>query len=193
MADAFDHRGVVLFIRQDHGIRDARAKGGKGGPVRHIAGGKKKRRLLPMQPGQFLFQQEVVVVRARDVARAACTGAAGLHGLDHRLHHGFVLAHAQIIVRTPDGDLAHRAVLVIGGPGKGTAAPLQIGEDTIVALRLQRVDLSLKNCVEVHVVTSSLSVAFRVLPCPMRLLVSGRRGRMASSSARASGREGAGP
>ena len=47
MADAFDHRGVVERVREDHEAGDLGAEGAEDGPVRDIAGGEEKGRADP--------------------------------------------------------------------------------------------------------------------------------------------------
>jgi hypothetical protein len=86
-----------------------------------------------MQIGKLGLQQQMVVVVARDIARAARTGAAGLHTVDHGLDHIGVLAHAQIVIRTPDGDFIHLAILVAGRARKRAAFALQLGKRAVVA------------------------------------------------------------
>ena len=59
-----------------------------------------------------------------------------------------MLAHAEIIVRAPDGDLA--AYPVIESPRKTTAAPLEIGKDAVAPFRAQRVEALLEKTFVVH-------------------------------------------
>ena len=86
-----------------------------------------------MQIGKLGLEQQMVVVVARDIARAARTGAAGLHTVHHGFDHIGVLAHAQIVVRTPDGDFIHLAILVAGCTGKRAPLALQLGKRAVVA------------------------------------------------------------
>jgi hypothetical protein len=161
MADALDHAGVVQRVRQDHRAGDAAAERRERGPVRDIARGEDQRGLLAVQVGQLGLQQGVVVVGARDVAGAARARAAGVDRLLHRLGHLRVLAHAEIVVGAPDGDLARAAVVVVHRPRKGAALAFQIGEDAVVAVVPQLVELGGEKGVEVHGV-SSVSYSFRV-------------------------------
>ena len=151
VADAFDHRGVVAFVREDHGIGDLGAEGRERGPVRDVARGEEQRRFLAVQVCEFAFEDQVVVVGAGDVARATRARAAGLHRVDHRRDDIGVLAHAEVVVRAPDGDFAHLAVLVVGGAGEGAAAALHLGEDAVVAFGLEGVELAAEVGVEIHV------------------------------------------
>ena len=79
-------------------------------PVRDVAGGEQQRRFLAVQVGELALEQHVVVVGAGDVARAAGAGAAAVERLVHGRDHLRMLAHAEIVVRAPDGDLAGGAV-----------------------------------------------------------------------------------
>ena len=56
--------------------------------------------------------------------------------LVHRVEHGRMLAHAEIVVRAPDRDFASRAAVADDGLPSGNAPdlPLEIGEDPIAAL-----------------------------------------------------------
>ena len=118
VADAFDHGGVVACVGQDHAVLQTAAQTGQSCPVRDITGGEKKRAFLAVQISQFRLQQQVVVVGARDVARAARTSAGALHRFAHGVDHNGVLAHAQIVVGAPNGDIAFLTVHVVGGAGE---------------------------------------------------------------------------
>ena len=74
-------------------------------PVRDVARGEEQRRRLAVQVGELALQQHVVVGGAGDVAGAAGAGAAAVDRRVHRRQHRRVLAHAEIVVRAPDGDL----------------------------------------------------------------------------------------
>ena len=150
VAHAFDHAGVVARIRKDHRVFDAAAQSRQGRPVRHIARGEQQGRFLAVQVGQFRFQQQVLVVVARNVARAAGADAAVLHGIDHGVDHIRVLAHAQIVVRTPHRHLGHFAVFVVIGPWERPALAVKLGKGAIVAFGLQRVQLAAENLIKVH-------------------------------------------
>ena len=66
----------------------------------------------------------------------------------HRRQHRRVLAHAEIVVRAPDGDLG--ADPVIEGARKAAAAPLEIGEDAVAPLGAQRVEALFEKAFVVH-------------------------------------------
>ena len=98
VANAFDHRGVVELITQDHRIGQAAAKRRKRRPVGHIARGEQKRIFLAVQIGQLFFKRHVMARGPRDIARPACAGSAAINCILHGLTHHRVLPHAQIIV-----------------------------------------------------------------------------------------------
>ena len=74
--------------------------------VGDVGRGEQQRRFLAVQVGELALQLDVVVRGAGDVARAARAGADGVDRLVHGGDHGRVLAHAEIVVRAPDGDVA---------------------------------------------------------------------------------------
>ena len=103
-------------------------------PVRDVARGEQEGRLLAVQVGELALEQHVVVVGAGDVAGAAGAGAAAVDRLVHGVEHGRVLAHAEIVVRAPDRDLAAAAVAIEGGAGEVAGVALEVGEDPVAAL-----------------------------------------------------------
>ena len=140
MAYALDHRGVVERVGQNDAAGQQAAEGRKGGVVRDVARGEQQRRLLAVQVGELAFEQHVVVRRPRDVARAAGPGAGAAHRVAHGLDHGRVLAHAEIVVRAPDDDLALDAAVVAARARKIPGAAREIGEDAVAALGSQRTE-----------------------------------------------------
>jgi len=119
------------------------AKVARRGVVGDIARGEGERRLFPMQRGELALELDMMAIGARDVTRAAGAGAARGYRLVHRHDDIGVLPHAEIIVGAPDGDLA--AIGVVECLGESPGAALEIGEDAIAALGLQRVDSGLEN------------------------------------------------
>src|SRR5882762_7633517 len=85
---------------------------------------------------------------AGDVARAAGPRADGAQRLLHRGKHRRMLAHAEIVVRAPDGDLGADAV--IEGARKAAAAPLEIGKDAIPPLGAQRTEALVEEALVIH-------------------------------------------
>ena len=148
--DALDHRGVVELVRQDGAAGHPRRQRADRGHVRDVARGEQQRRFLAMQVGQFALQQHVIVVGAGDVAGAAGAGAATVERFMHRRQHLRVLAHAEVIVRAPDGDLAGAARVVVLGTGKGARLALQVGEYAIASLAVKAFELPAEISFVVH-------------------------------------------
>ena len=103
-----------------------------------------------MKVGELSLEQDMVVVGPADVARAARPRAALVERRMHRIEHDGGLAHAEIVVRAPDGDILDRAVDVTLGLGEGPALPLEVGEYAIGPFAAQGVELVLEQCVVVH-------------------------------------------
>ena len=108
LADALDHRIVVVGVRQDQAVRNQLGDGRDAGLVRDIARGEDQRGGLAVQVGELALQLDQRMVGAGDVAGAAGAGAHAGRGLDHGADHLGVLAHAEIVVGAPDHDLARR-------------------------------------------------------------------------------------
>ena len=121
----------------------------EGRPVRDIAGGEQQGAFLAVQVGQLALELDVVVVGARDVAGAAGAGAAAVQRLVHGGDHRGVLAHAEIVVGAPDGDLLLLGP-VVGGAGEAPGLALEIGEDAVAAFGPQRVEFGLEEAFIVH-------------------------------------------
>ncbi|SRR5260370_134998 len=88
------------------------------------------------------------VAGARDVAGAARAGPGALQLHGHCRQHLGVLAHAEVVVRAPHGDLGADAV--VEGARKAAAAPFEIGEDPVASLGMERIEARLEEIVEVH-------------------------------------------
>ena len=106
LAHAFDHRIVVQRVRQNEAVRNQLCDRRDAGLVRDVARGEQQRGLLAVQVGQFLFELHQRMMGAGDVAGAAGAGADSCGGLDHGADHLRMLAHAEIVVGTPDHDIA---------------------------------------------------------------------------------------
>lgn len=157
VADAFDHRGVVERVGEDDQAGDLLAERAKGRPVRHIAGIEDQAGFLAMQVGKFLLQQDVVMVGTRNIPGASRTRATVIDRLMHGGNHGRVLAHAQIVVGTPDGYVPFSFGCVSGGARKLTAMPLEIGEHSVAAFLMKTVQFALEKCLEIHLTPQNLS------------------------------------
>ena len=64
-----------------------------------------------------------------------------------------MLAHAEIVVRAPHGDLA--AAAMIEGAREGAGPPLQIGEYPVMALGPERIEARLEKAFVIHGLTTS--------------------------------------
>ena len=148
--DALDHRGVVEFVRQDRAARHPRRQRADRGHVGDIARGEQQRGFLAVQIGEFPLQQHVIVVGAGDVAGAAGAGAATVERLVHRRQHRGVLAHAEIVVGAPHGDLAGAVRMVMPGTGKGAGLALEIGKYAIASFAMKTFKLPAKISLVVH-------------------------------------------
>jgi hypothetical protein len=150
MADARDHRGMVLLVGEDHGSRNEPGDGREGRFVCDIGRGEEKRGFLAMQVGELGLELDVVVGGAGYVARAAGTGADRVDRLMHcSADHG-VLAHAEIVVRAPHGHLARAMPGEVLGGWIGSAAALQIGKDAVAALAMQRFQVLAEAILIIH-------------------------------------------
>src|SRR5437763_6848518 len=89
-------------------------------------------------------------VRTRNVARPAGARAHPASGGAHCVDYLRVLAHAEIVVRTPDHDVPLAARAVPERVGELPCLALQISEDTIATLPLQSSNGRLKTPVIVE-------------------------------------------
>src|SRR5207245_647906 len=106
---ALDHRVVVECVRQDHAVRDELGQRRDASLVGDVARGEDESCFLTMEVGKFTLEFDERVVGAGNVAGAASSGAHASRGLDHGADHLWMLAHAEVIVRAPDHNVA-RAV-----------------------------------------------------------------------------------
>ncbi len=150
VANALDHRCVVAGIGETDEAGYLGTERAKSRPVRNIARGEEQGRFLAMEVGKLLFEQDVVVVGAGDVAGAAGTGATLVDGEFHRLGHFRVLAHAEIIVGTPDRDIRRAFGRIARRLGEAALLALKVGENAIAAFLMQAVQLVLEESLEVH-------------------------------------------
>ncbi len=96
-----------------------------------------------MQVRQFLFQQHMVVAGAGNIACAAGTGAALVERIVHGLDCCRVLAHAEIIVGAPNGDLTDFAIDMARRTGERPAFAFEICENPVVAAFTQPIEFAL--------------------------------------------------
>ncbi len=134
-AHAGDHGGVVEGVGEhDHAGQDV-GEHRKGRLVRDVARGEQQRAFLAVQLGELALEVGMVPGRARDVARAARARAGLVERGVHRVEHELALAHAEVVVRAPHDDVAHRAVGGAPfGAGELAAAAAQLGEHPVPVL-----------------------------------------------------------
>src|SRR5215469_9736847 len=85
---------------------------------------------------------------AGDITRAAGAGTDRAQRLLDRREHRRVLAHAEIVVRTPNGDLGADAV--VEGTRKAAAAPLEVGKGAVPPLCAQPVETLFEEAFVIH-------------------------------------------
>ena len=109
-AHALDHRGVVQRVGIDDQPGEQFGQRAQGRVIGDIGRGEQQRRFLAVQIGQLGLQLLVIHRGAGDVAGAAGACAGCVDGVMHRVQHNRVLAHAQIVVAAPHGDVLLGAV-----------------------------------------------------------------------------------
>ena len=152
-AHALDHRIVVLRVGENEAVRQEARDRRDGGEIGYPARGEDERGGLAMQVGELGLELHDRMVGAGNVARAAGAGAMGARRTDRGLDHLGMAAHAEIVVRAPDGDFAWTALFARRAPHRHREAArvaLEIGEDAIALLRLQAVDRIFEAKLVVH-------------------------------------------
>ena len=138
----------IEAVRQE--IGDGRDRREIGNPAR----GEDQRAFLAVQVGELGLEFNNGVVGAGNVAGAAGADADFCRGVAHRRDHVRMAAHAEIIVRAPDGDVAGGGAPAPFGLGEGIGVAREIGEDAVAALGLQRADRGLEIAPVVHRLSS---------------------------------------
>src|SRR6185437_8351424 len=95
----------------------------------------------------------VVMRRARDVACAAGAGAGLVDRFMHRGTDVGMLAHADIVVGAPDGDLAAADMIVCAR--KCTGLAFKIGEHPVATFGPERVETRLEKTFVIHRLSDS--------------------------------------
>ncbi len=135
VTDALDHRIVIPGIRINNALHH-RTERRQSRIVCDVPGREDQRRFLAVQVGQFFLKHDVIVVRARNIARPASPGAAMVERLPHGLQHVLVLPHAEVIVGAPDGDVVLLTAFAMTRR-RPAAPPLQVGKGPIPAFVVQ--------------------------------------------------------
>ena len=138
LAHALDHGIVVERVRQDQAVRQQLGDGRDAGLVGDIAGGEHQRGRLAVQVGELALQLDQRMIGAGDIAGAAGAGAhAGGDSTMAPITFG-VLRHAEIVVGTPDHDLARALRRMPEGVRKTAGDAFKIGKNPVAALVPQR-------------------------------------------------------
>ena len=149
--DAGDHRGVVEFVGEDHAAGEQLAERRQRRLVRDIAGGEQQRAFLAVEVGELGLELDMIMGVAADVAGAAGAGADVVQRVLHRLDHRRVLAHAEIVVRAPDGD---RLGAVVAGEaarvGEAALGAQDVDEHAVAPFVVKPVDRGLEDAVVVQ-------------------------------------------
>ena len=103
-----------------------------------------------MERGELGLKLDMVMGVAADVAGAAGAGADLVQRFFHRFDDGGVLAHAEIVVRAPDGDRARAVAAEAMGVGVGALVADDVDEDAVAAFVVKPVDRRLEDLVVVH-------------------------------------------
>ena len=103
-----------------------------------------------MQVRQLALEQHVVMVRAGDVARPTCAGAARIQCRMHRANDGGVLPHAEIVVGAPDRHFLRAAIGMARRARKGAAVAFQFSEDAVAPFAVEPIDLLAEVGLVVH-------------------------------------------
>ena len=149
-ADALDHRGVVELVGQQKAVGQQARNGRDCRFVGNETGGEDERSILAVQVGELQLELDQRMVGAGNVAGAAGARAHPPRGVLHGADHRGVLAHAEIVVRAPDGDFLGMAVGAPDRPRKGTGNSFEICEHPIAALGMHLVDGFLEEPLIVH-------------------------------------------
>ena len=151
ITDAFDHRGMVQRVGEDDHARDLLAERAQRRPVGDITGGEDQGCFLAVQVGKLALEQDMVVTGARDIPGASRTRATVVDGVFHRLDHLGMLAHAEIIIGTPNRHVFLFAAGMARCARKIAAMPLEIGEHAVTAFLVKFVQLAFEKRFEIHV------------------------------------------
>ena len=111
VADAGDHGGVVLLVREDDAARQQLLQRRQRGVVGDVGRGEQQRRFLAVQVGKLALELDVVVEVPEMLRVPPEPAPASVERRVHGGEHGRVLAHAEIVVGAPHGD----------GPGRRPA------------------------------------------------------------------------
>ena len=105
MPNALDHRGVVCSVGEDDTVGNLSGQRGNSRLIGDVSRREEQRSLLAVKVSKLTFQEHVVMARPGNVARPARAGSDPIDSVMHCCEHRRMLAHAQVIVGAPDGNL----------------------------------------------------------------------------------------
>ena len=97
-------------------------------------------RFLAVKLAKLGLELGMVMGVAADVARPAGAGADLVQRLFHRFDHGRVLAHAEIVVRAPDGDRLGAVAAEAMRVREAALGPQDVDEYAIAAFVMKPLD-----------------------------------------------------
>jgi hypothetical protein len=157
---------VIELVGEDDAVRQQPAQRRDRGLVGNEAGGEHQRRFLAVQVGERALELDQRPVGAGDVAGTAGADAEPSGGLLHGGDDLLILAHAQIVVRAPDGNLTRIVGLVaVDGAGELAGDALQIGKHPVASLLPESVDGVFENSAIIHQPCSHLPATPRWRRC----------------------------
>ena len=116
-------------------------------------GGEDERRRLAMQVGKLGLELDDRIVGAGDVAGSARSRPMSADGSDRGFDNVGMAAHAEIVVRAPDGHFARPVLLALRAPlsdREPACVTLEIGEGAVPPFRLEACDRLLEAPLIVH-------------------------------------------
>ena len=104
-----------------------------------------------MKLGEFLLEFHMKMRVSADIARAARACAHIVQRVFHSADHNIVLAHAQIVVRTPHGD-GLGTIVPVKAPRVGISAFVakDIDKDAVTALFMEAINRGIENLIVIH-------------------------------------------
>ena len=139
---------MVSRIGKDDAVGDLSGQRGNSRLIGHVSRREEQRSLLTVQIGKLILQEHVVMAGSRNVARSPRAGSDPINSFMHCCEHHRMLAHAQVIVGTPDGNLILQTM--IKGLRKVAGASLQVRKDPISIFASDELETRLKELIEIH-------------------------------------------
>src|SRR5712671_5244375 len=103
-----------------------------------------------MQIGKLALQEHVIVICARYVPGPTGAGTAPVYRLMHRRQYLWVLAHAEIVIGTPDDHLLGAVLPVMRRTREATRLTLDVGEDAVASFAAKITELLKEEGLVIH-------------------------------------------